>query len=158
MFSHQFDEIVEWQKETFNPTTLSCLKHLQEEILEVVFDLKDQDVEKKKAEFADCFILLFGAAALEGMTYADIAQAVYDKMQTNKNRNWKLDKSGKFKHIESNITLEKWLENAKSLNLTIHGLENHINMVKTCDREIYDQLEGKLSEDKAKILFEKWRQ
>lgn len=107
MLRAQFDEITKWQKETFNPTTISCLKHLQEEILEVVFDLKSKmDRRNKRLEFADCFILLYGAAALEGMTYQDIVKAVQEKMEINKKRNWKLEVSGKHKHIEEKKKLK----------------------------------------------------
>jgi NTP pyrophosphatase (non-canonical NTP hydrolase) len=158
MKQEQFEEITKWQKETFNPTTLSCLKHLQEEILEVTFDLKDSSEEKKREEFADCFILLFGAAATAGMDYNTIVESIRKKMEMNKSRNWTLDKSGKHKHVEFSTELERWLEKTKSLNLSFNELWNYIGHPSTCDYDkIFIKLEGEDSKEKAKILYNKWK-
>ncbi len=52
-------------------------------------------------EFADCFILLFGSAASDGMTYDDIVDAINKKMEINLNRKWgKPDENGIVNHIK----------------------------------------------------------
>jgi NTP pyrophosphatase (non-canonical NTP hydrolase) len=97
----QFEEITKWQKETFGrATALSKVAHLQEEIMELINDLKSNS-EHKRLEFADCFILLFGAAAQDGMSYSDICQAIDDKMKINKLRKWGEPKeNGVVNHIK----------------------------------------------------------
>jgi hypothetical protein len=51
-------------------------------------------------EFADCFILLFGAAASDGMSYDDICKAIDEKMEINFNRKWgKPNNDGVVNHI-----------------------------------------------------------
>lgn len=59
--------------------------------------------------------------------------------------------------IKNKTEMEIWLENTKSLNLSLIGLINYIGSDETCNfTNIFDKLEGKYSEDKAKILFSKW--
>lgn len=54
-----------------------------------------------KSEFADCFILLFGAADIFGMSYEDICKAIDDKMSINYKRNWgKPDENGVVNHVK----------------------------------------------------------
>jgi hypothetical protein len=56
---------------------------------------------ERRLEFADCFLLLFGCAAADGMTFADICQAIDDKMVINRKRNWgKPDENGVVNHIK----------------------------------------------------------
>ena len=64
MKESQFNEITKWQEETFpNATASSKLFHLLEEIKELHEEiLTDIEGKKKRLEFADCFLLLFGAA------------------------------------------------------------------------------------------------
>lgn len=103
MTKHQFLSICTWQRNTFGQATaMSKLHHLAEEFIELTMDLKDDaDEEDVKKEFADCFILLFGAADSYGMSYEDICQAIDDKMNINYKRNWgKPDKNGVVNHIK----------------------------------------------------------
>ncbi len=97
----QFESISKWQNETFGEATaLSKIAHLKQEVKELKKDLK-KDSPAKKYEFADCFILLFGAAASDGMSYEDICNAINEKMEINKSRKWgKPDENGVVNHIK----------------------------------------------------------
>lgn len=101
MDKKRFEEITNWQRETFpTMTVLSSIIHLQEEVQE----LKTDAIMKNSTiglEFADCFILLFGAAAANGMTYEDIVSCVDEKFKINKQRKWsRPNKDGVVNHIE----------------------------------------------------------
>ena len=53
-------------------------------------------------EFADCFILLFGAAAADGMSYTDICSCIEEKMKINYKREWgEPDENGVVNHIKT---------------------------------------------------------
>jgi len=97
----QFETISKWQNETFGQATaLSKTAHLKQEVKELRKDLKN-DSPAKKLEFADCFILLFGAAASDGMSYEDICNAIDEKMEINKSRKWgNPDKNGVINHLK----------------------------------------------------------
>lgn len=101
MKQEQFKQIKQWQEETFpNANPLSKIAHLKEEILEVEEAISN-NLPSKKSEYADCFLLLFGAAASDGLTYDDICQAIDDKMEINKSRKWgKPNKLGVVNHIK----------------------------------------------------------
>ena len=96
MTEQLFDKIIEWQDATFPKATVdSKIQHLQREIAELIHAVNDEDhlidFSKRRAvryEFADCFFLLFGAAAKYGMDYTDICDAIYEKFTINKNRKW----------------------------------------------------------------------
>jgi NTP pyrophosphatase (non-canonical NTP hydrolase) len=100
MKKNQFTGVTQWQKQTFkDATTLSKLAHLAEEIIELVEALQE-DTPQKYEEFADCFILLYGAAASEGMSYEKILTVIHDKMELNYKRKWSTsDKRGVYKPI-----------------------------------------------------------
>lgn len=100
MNKRQFDEITKWQNETFGQATaLSKIAHLAEELQELVDDLK-VNAENRRLEFADCFILLFGAAASDGMNYEKILEAIEEKMLINYQRKWgKPNENGVVNHI-----------------------------------------------------------
>lgn len=100
MNKKQFEEITQWQAEKFpNATPLSKMAHLTEEVQELVHDLKTNH-PARHLEFADCFFLLFGAAAADGMSYEDICKAIDEKFSINKNRKWgKPDADGVVKHV-----------------------------------------------------------
>lgn len=88
MTEEQFEQISKWQTETFGQATaMSKINHLIEEICELQEDLRENKLSKT-LEFADCFILLFGAAASDGMTYEDICNAIEEKMSINRKRKW----------------------------------------------------------------------
>lgn len=97
----QFDEITKWQAETFGHATAdSKIAHLKQEVDELADDVANKSVNAA-SEFADCFILLFGAAASYGMTYTDICEAVCNKMKINRARTWgKPDANGVVNHIK----------------------------------------------------------
>lgn len=83
-----FNEISAWQKQTFSQATpLSNITHLFEELKELIEALNSYD-SKRRLEFADCFFLLFGAAAADGMSYQDICQSIEEKFEINKVRKW----------------------------------------------------------------------
>ena len=101
MTENQFNEIVQWQNETFGKATaLSKVEHLKEEIEELTIDIAI-DSETRILEFADCFLLLFGAAASDGMNYQHICEAIDAKMRINRQRKWgKPDANGVVHHIK----------------------------------------------------------
>ena len=100
MTKQQFNEITAWQKETFGQATpLSKIAHLTEELSELSYDLINNKPERR-LEFADCFFLLFGCAAADGMTFEDICKAIQEKFEINKERKWgKPNKNGVVNHI-----------------------------------------------------------
>jgi NTP pyrophosphatase (non-canonical NTP hydrolase) len=102
MTKEMFNEITAWQRKTFKKATAqSAANHLKEEVQELILELGFYDDEKKKAEYADCFLLLFGSAALSGMTYDDICEAINKKMEVNKARKWGgVNDQGYVKHVE----------------------------------------------------------
>jgi len=88
MNREQFEAITKWQRETFpNATPLSKVAHLKQELEELRIDL-EAGVPSRKSEFADCFMLLFGAANADGMTYDDICACINSKMEINRLRKW----------------------------------------------------------------------
>jgi hypothetical protein len=97
----QFAAITKWQNETFpDATALSKVDHLKEEIEELIIDISFDGLGKTM-EFADCFLLLYGAAAKCGMTYEDISKSIDEKMSINRKRKWgKPAANGVVKHIE----------------------------------------------------------
>lgn len=101
MTRRQFETIVEWQKKTFpDASPFSKIAHLQEELGEVALEI-DIDNNRMRLEFADCFMLLFGAAASSGMSYDDICAAIWDKFAINLKRKWgKPDENGIVKHLK----------------------------------------------------------
>lgn len=99
-----FNEITAWQKATFpNATAESKIHHLYEEVKELMAEFfSQQRTKQRQSEFADCFMLLFGAAAADGMSYQDICNAINEKMEVNKKRKWgKPDANGVVRHISS---------------------------------------------------------
>ena len=101
MTADQFKEITDWQKITFpGATPNSKVAHLVSEVIELDEALARNDADKR-LEFADCFLLLFGAAAADGMSYYDVCNAISEKFEINKKRNWGLpDEKGVVNHIK----------------------------------------------------------
>lgn len=100
MDSDMFRIITTWQSQTFPAATVqSKLAHLKEEIEEVLNGIKNG--ETVAHEFADCILLLYGAAEKSGMSYMDIKRALWQKMSININRKWgSPDEKGIVRHIE----------------------------------------------------------
>jgi NTP pyrophosphatase (non-canonical NTP hydrolase) len=101
MTEEMFLDITRWNRATF-PTSLVAhkLNHLKQEVDELIFDVKN-NLPSKRKEFADCFILLFCAAETAGMSYDDICDAILEKMNINKQREWgKPDENGVINHIK----------------------------------------------------------
>ena len=101
-----FEYVTKWQKETFPESkTHSKVAHLGDEVSELFLEIafpQDDNGKAMRMEFADCFILLMGAAHDSGMTYEDIIEAINEKMEINKARKWgKPDELGVVKHIEN---------------------------------------------------------
>lgn len=101
MIEKQFNEITKWQKQTFGATAAQLsLDRLKNEIYRLEIDLRFSKPEKR-LEFANCFILLFGAAASDGMSYNDIIDAIEEKMKIYYAMQWgKPDFNGVVNHIE----------------------------------------------------------
>lgn len=91
----------QWQLVTFpNATPVSKLKHLQDEVKELIEVLTEEQYlasgdsrsetifHDVNSEFADCFLLLFGAAYKYGFSIGDIVQIIEQKMKINKERKW----------------------------------------------------------------------
>lgn len=104
MTKEQFEDIAKWQRAIFGEATaLSKLSHLNEELHELWDELILGNKERALTEFADCFILLFGAADQYGMTYENICKAIDEKTVINKNRKWGIPKeNGVVNHIKQN--------------------------------------------------------
>lgn len=105
MTKEMFDWITKWQRETFTKATnLSAANHLREEVAELIHDIErhahGNDI---KAEYADCFLLLFGSAALFGMSFDDICNVINKKMEINMQRKWgDVNSEGYVKHVDGN--------------------------------------------------------
>lgn len=101
MTPSQFIIVTTWQSETFpKATALSKIHHLKQEIVELYSDIIS-DNKERRLEFADCFLLLFGAAKADGMSYEDIINAIDEKMNINFKRNWGTpDENGVVNHIK----------------------------------------------------------
>lgn len=96
-----FKEVTEWQEATFsviNP--IGLLNHLEQEVEELKSDIRNDNPDKR-LEYADCFILLMGAAKADGMSYEDICQAISEKLEINKKRVWgEPDSNGVINHVK----------------------------------------------------------
>jgi hypothetical protein len=96
MTENQFDSITKWQKKTFpTATVLSKLHHMERETRELILAVSEEDhlidhakIRAVKMEFADNFLLLFGAASAYGMSFSDIVDAINEKMRINVSRSW----------------------------------------------------------------------
>lgn len=108
MTEKQFNEITEWQDKTFGEaTSISKLIHLagenpdpNSEIGELMADIKVGN-PLRRLEWADGFLLFFGAAKKDGMSYQDISDAIQEKFEINKKRKWgKPDANGVVSHVK----------------------------------------------------------
>lgn len=101
MTEEQYKAITSWQNNTFTrATALSKIAHLRQEIEELADDIKNNN-PNQNLEFADCFILLFGAANSAGMSYQNIIDAINQKMEINYQRQWgKPNEDGVVNHVK----------------------------------------------------------
>ena len=104
MTKKQFAVITQWQDETFPvASVLSKLHHLNDEIAELMQAIENGESDRAiRFEFADCFLLLFGAANKSGLTYDDIKNCIDEKMILNRSRKWGApDANGVVKHLKT---------------------------------------------------------
>jgi Protein of unknown function (DUF550) len=101
MSKEQLEEVYQWQLKTFGYVkALPNVFHLEQEVLELQHDLTT-NAKDRRLEFADCFILLYGAAVADGMSYEDISKAISEKLEINRKRTWgKPDERGVTNHIK----------------------------------------------------------
>lgn len=103
MTKELFEKITKWQDKTFPESTeLSMLHHLKKELEELLNEAKAKEYlsESKRLEYADCFLLLFGAAQKAGFNYNRICVAINQKYEINKLRNWgEPDENGVVEHV-----------------------------------------------------------
>jgi NTP pyrophosphatase (non-canonical NTP hydrolase) len=96
------DELHSWQEETFpHADAISKLHHLAKEVPELIEELKGMDDKAIRMEYADCFLLLFGSAAMHGLSAEEICDAIKEKLEINRSRTWgKPDENGVVEHIK----------------------------------------------------------
>lgn len=96
-----FTDVTDWQGATFKTIdSLGLVYHLEQELDELKTDILRLNPDKR-LEFADCFILLMGAAKADGMSYEDICQAISEKLEINKKRTWgEPDSNGVINHVK----------------------------------------------------------
>ena len=101
MTKEKFESITKWQDEAFPKSTArSRLIHLQQEVKETKKTLRIKG-SVMAHEFADCFLLLYGAVHKAGMTLNEINTAIDEKMSINRKRKWgKPSNNGVYKHIQ----------------------------------------------------------
>lgn len=102
-----FDEINTWQAQTFGPVKpTGILIKLIDEVQELHHEITGApsgNDEKIREELADCFMVLMGAAASQGVTYHDLCDAIRRKHKINQSRTWgKPDHNGVINHIPAN--------------------------------------------------------
>lgn len=96
-FDLLYNQVVNWQFATFgkrsNPKP--PIHHLAKEVNELLENPTDL------SEYADCFFLLFNAAAEAGYTSEQLLIAIADKLEVNRKRKWgKADSDGVVEHIK----------------------------------------------------------
>jgi hypothetical protein len=52
------------------------------------------------SEWADVFICLLGAAAIQNIMPAELVRAAHEKMEVNEKRKWKRTEDGTYQHVE----------------------------------------------------------
>lgn len=92
-----FKIITAWQTKTFGVLGSQLyLDKLKEELFEVE---KETDSNLKLLEYADCFIVLFGAVNADGFTMVDLQNSIIEK--------YKLNKASKFNLVDGVFKREK---------------------------------------------------
>lgn len=97
-FNDFYKRYAEFSNSTFGtPEERGCLSpllHLQEEVKELM------DKPNDEMEWADCFLLLLDAARRKGHSVDALVKFANAKLEINKNRSWKQDENGVYKHIK----------------------------------------------------------
>lgn len=88
-----YKEITEWQDKTFTKATqLSCAKHLEVEVTELIASIKSELAgelhDEKELELADCFMLLFGICNKAGYDFKQVKALIQKKFVINQIRTW----------------------------------------------------------------------
>lgn len=82
-------ELAEWSRSTFGSDEergpVGPLKHLEKEAREAY---EEQNPNKQKVEIADCLFLVFDAARRAGMSYKELCNTAFDKLEVNRKRVW----------------------------------------------------------------------
>lgn len=92
------DKIVEWADQALpNRTPQQAFLKLFEELGEVLSRPRDE------MEWADVFIILVDLANFHGISGAMLNQAILDKMEVNRGRQWGENELGVMKHKQSII-------------------------------------------------------
>jgi hypothetical protein len=97
------NDIAEWSAKIFkHETSIQKLNHLTKEVDELKTAIFHEHGKYDiNMEFADCFILLLGAASLQGLTAYNIINIIECKMAINKNRIWgEPDGNGVVEHVK----------------------------------------------------------
>ena len=104
-FEELFNEITEWQDETFgnhgNP--IPAFFHLEKEIQELKLALQSNNNKECINEIADCFLLLIGIfkRKFRQLDDIDLVNLINEKLQVNKKRTWgQPDEKGVIEHIK----------------------------------------------------------
>lgn len=95
---------MDFQNKTFpNNTSLGKVFHLVDEVRELIDALSIRSPDRN-LEYADCIMLIYGAAATDGMSYEDIDKALEEKMKINYSREWTApDENGVVRHIKKAV-------------------------------------------------------
>ncbi|TVQ81776.1 MAG: DUF550 domain-containing protein [Micavibrio sp.] len=91
------NDIVDFSNRTFGKGRLDAkLLHLAEEVGELA------ETPDDLMEWADCMILLLGAAGEAGLDMDDLHRAVAEKMEINSKRKWgRPDENGVVRHVDA---------------------------------------------------------
>lgn len=98
MTNKLFKKVTEWQLKTFGTLGASVfIDKLKEEVLELSNEIEPSD--EKLSEYADCFIVLFGALNADCYTLLDLSKAIEKKHSINESSDFE-NVNGAFKRIK----------------------------------------------------------
>ncbi len=101
-----WNEQAKWSQETFGADSKrgpkGPLKHLAKEVQEalvehasleaaiLMLDTRSASLSKQRldSELVDCLFLVFDAARRSGMSYGELVQGAFEKLEINRNRKW----------------------------------------------------------------------
>lgn len=101
------DEYHNWASSKFpNSTAKSSIEGLKREIIEleeeIEFNYGDVYMSSKKVEFeyVDCLMYILDSSRRYGISNEILWQAFNEKLEINKNRNWKINEDKSYSHIK----------------------------------------------------------